>query len=55
MVDGNGAAPPFLCGVLSLVEMRIMAYQTVDLIGIQYAIVASHVQDLVAAMDAVQS
>jgi hypothetical protein len=52
MVDGDGAAPPFLFGLMPLIQMRVMAHQTVDLIAIQYAVVISYVQDFVAAVDA---
>ena len=54
VVNRDGAAPPFLCCSLALVKLRIVSYKTVDLIAIQYAIVASHVQNLVAAVDAFQ-
>jgi hypothetical protein len=54
MVNRDGAAPSFLCRSVSLVEMRVMANQTVDLVGIQYAVVISLVQYFVAAVDAFQ-
>jgi hypothetical protein len=54
MVNGDGAAPPFLCRLMPLIQTRVMAYRTIDLIRLQYAIVISHVQDFVAGLDAFQ-
>lgn len=54
MVDRDGAAPPSTCRSMPVIEMRVLANQMVDLIGIQHAIVISLVQDVVAAVDAPQ-
>ena len=54
VINCDGAAPPFLCSLRTLIEVSVMTHETVDLIGIQYAIVISLVQYSVAAVDAFQ-
>jgi len=41
MVNSDGAAPPFLHRLLSLVKMGIVPDKTIDLVGFKYAIVTS--------------
>ena len=38
VVECNGSGPPLLCGLAILIEMRIMANKTIDLVGLEYAI-----------------
>jgi hypothetical protein len=54
MIEGNGAAPPFLCRLVSLVEVSVVANQKVDLVGIKVAIVICLPQDFVPTVDAFQ-
>ena len=52
MVNSDGAAPPFLRRLVSLVKMGIVANKMIDLFGFKYAIVTSLAQCFVALLDA---
>ena len=41
VVNSDGAAPPSLCRLVSLIKMGIVANKTIDLVGFQYAIVTA--------------
>jgi hypothetical protein len=38
MVNGDGAAPPFLCRSGPLVEMGVVANKTIHFVGVKYAV-----------------
>jgi hypothetical protein len=41
MINRDGTAPPFLCCLMPLVEVGIVANKSIDFIGFKYAVVTS--------------
>ena len=54
MIQCNNTSPPFFTRLVSLVEVRVVANKTVNLIRIEYTMVTFLAQDFVAAADAFQ-
>jgi hypothetical protein len=54
MIQCNRTGPPFFCRLVSLVEVRVVANKTVNLVRIEYTMVTFLAQDFVAAADAFQ-
>ena len=52
MIQRNSTCPPFFSRLVSLVEVRIVANKTVNLVRIECTILALLAQDFVAAADA---
>ena len=54
MIQRNSTGPPFFSRLVSLVEVRVVANKTVDVVRIEYTIVTFLAQDFVDAADALQ-
>ena len=54
MIQRHGTGPPFFSRMVSLVKVRVVANKTVNLVRIEYTILALLAQDFVAAADAFQ-
>ena len=52
MIQRHGTCPPFFSRLVSLVKVRVVANDTVNLVRIEYTILALLAQGFVAAADA---
>ena len=54
MIKSNSTGPPFFSRLVSLVEVRVVANKTVNLVRIEYTMIIFLAQDFVPAADACQ-
>ena len=52
MIECNSTGPPFFSRLVSLVEVRVVANKTVNLVRIEYTILGLLAQGFVTAVDA---